>query len=161
MVAGHGKLGELIGNSEMRQLLLHREFIAESEAIIEKAETYRHLAFGRWLHKIHGHFVVVLTYFRFLAPHRLPCGIDRCCIDRFDLETLVEVTALFKFEAKAAWSYSRAVAELERILGCSIGSEAEIEGKLAIGRSQSLGTCRECHQEGGYGNGGRLHGMFY
>ena len=77
VIASHCKLAVFFLNDEVGQILLSREFIAESQSVVEESESDENLSVVLLLIESNGHFVVVIPYLGFLTPHGLPRFVER------------------------------------------------------------------------------------
>ena len=82
MVSGHRKLSMLFLDDEVVQVVLLREFIAESQTVVEKPEADHDVTLVVGLFKGYGQFVVMVPDFvrllesvsiELIYPIKIPC----------------------------------------------------------------------------------------
>ena len=90
MVSCESELGKLFLDDEIAELLLVRELVAETETVVVKTETDRHLPLCRRLDEVHEKLVVIVADLSFLSPYRFPCLVEGSCLHAFNLEAVIE-----------------------------------------------------------------------
>ena len=169
MIAGHGKFGQLVGNDKVREFLLHRKFISESQTIVENAEVNRHVALGLRLSQIDSHSVVVISDHSLFAPYGNPCFIDRVPVDGHYLESYIKIIGLSGFhivvpvgiltfrslnpKAQLARLYHFPALVRQRILRLAFIRQRKVNGQIAVRRRYGLSQRRQCtqrHDKGAY-----------
>ena len=154
VVARHRELGEFLRNHEIYEAGLLREFVAEAEAVIVKAEAHDHLY--ALLLEGHGQFVVVVAYLRLFSPDGVPSLVQAAGLAADELESALHVhrglillagvvqgpgrrdLVPAELEAEFAREYRRPVAEEEFVGGGAVGSHPEIERQ---GARRALDGC--------------------
>ena len=76
---------------EIVQVLLLRKFIAETQTVVEQAETDDYKSVIGRLVQCDRQFIIMVTDFFFFSPYRLPCFIVGRCPDILYLETVIKV----------------------------------------------------------------------
>ena len=84
MVSGHCKLSMLFLDDEVVQIVLLREFIAESQTVVEKPEADHDVTLVVGLFKGYGQFVVMVPDFVFFSPYGCPGFVERSCLSIAD-----------------------------------------------------------------------------
>ena len=79
MITGHGKLSMFFFYNEVGQILLRRELIAESHAVIIHTKTEIHEASVRWFLQFHKKFIIAVTDMTVFSPYRFPSLIKSRC----------------------------------------------------------------------------------
>ena len=107
------EFGQFVADDEVSQCLLLGELVAESESVVEQAEThYDGASVGRirpgLLPQVDGHLVVTVADLLLLAPDRLPCVVYGSPPDTVYAEALVH---LCRMQDRIALCYSPVVHE--------------------------------------------------
>ena len=124
VVPRHGKFRELIGHLEIREGVLHGEFVAEAQTVVVQAETdvHVHAVFPAQLHQ---QLVVVVADLRLFAPYGLPGLVKGRCLRPFQLESLLQVPSVHEPVTQAGRFYNRFPVKVQCIYGDAVFREAE------------------------------------
>ena len=159
MVACHGKLALLLLDNEVVEILLQRELIAKSHAVVIDAEPQRHAAIGTRLVEVDLHLVIIVADALILAPHGSPSVVVRCHLRTGNAEAVEQVGLCHALAGVLVGCQVKAhVAGLNHLLalvehlvgGTALLVEREFHLHVAIRREHLLGTCREHGKEGYY-----------
>ena len=96
MVACHSELRLFFLDHEVVQLFLLREFITETQSVIEQAETNHDRTVVGRLFQGNCQFVVVVPDFFFFAPDRLPGFIEAGSTGVLYPETVIQIRFLIQ-----------------------------------------------------------------
>ena len=165
VVARHRELRKLVHYDEVYEVTLLGKLVAESEAVVEEAETHHHVAVVLRLMKPYRHLVIAVAYLRLLAPYGLPRLVERRSLDARHFEAVVErslgvdrvraagkiraelvACAAFEFESQTARSDDRLLFVGQHVVRCTLAVERECHRQIAVGRVQLL-RLHACRQE--------------
>ncbi|CDE87094.1 unknown [Prevotella sp. CAG:891] len=76
VVACHCELAMLFFDNEVGQILLFGKFVAKSQSVVEESESNFDIAVVNRLRQRHAHFVVMIAYAAFFAPHGFPGFVE-------------------------------------------------------------------------------------
>ena len=97
MVTCHGKLRAFARHNEIVQLVLLREFIAKSHAIVVYSETNNDVSLALWLVEVYLKFVVMIANSGRFSPHRLPSFIESGGLMSCFCEAIHEICLIHSF----------------------------------------------------------------
>ena len=160
MVACHGKFAEFLLDYEIIEVVLQGKFVTEAQTVVEQAETYYHVPVVLFLVKRNRHLVIMVAYFAFLTPNRIPYRVLRRGRDGLHFESVIKgrlvhyvvftgqiiVThcTLVRFEQQAEFAVqNHRFALVVQIVGRdSAVQNLELHYKSAVGRIQIQGVCQ-------------------
>lgn len=101
VIVGKYKFGEFVHNNEVAQVFLFRKFVAEADAVVEKAKVEVEVAFWRsGFFDQEAHFFVGLIHAALFAPKLLPAAAVTAVVDLFNAQVVFEGALILQFEAK-------------------------------------------------------------
>jgi len=154
VVARHGELRMLFFYDEIVQVLLLREFITESQTVVEKAETDNDAPVVHRLVEGDFQFIIVVADFAFFAPYRTPSLVEGRSARVLNLESVHQVRALvharlvfhfrpfeigflfgvfaFQFQSEGAGLDDRLVFKGKVVHGSTLFVEAEVHHQIPV-----------------------------
>ena len=146
VVGSHAEFGLLLLYNKVYKVLALGKLIAESQSIVEHAETHHQTSLAAGLVQPHGHLVVMIADFRLFAPHGLPGLVERGMVHARHLESRTEIRHVGilspQQESQMAVGHHCRPLEGEVVGGAALGIQAEFGFQHPIGRSEGL--CRNC-----------------
>ena len=147
---GDRELGELVADVHFAQLRLVGKFVAEADAVVERAKDDDERTRQRCLlDQPHAHLVVAVAHVATLAPRLLPGLIDAARLDAVASEVALELRRVGQQEAEARLVDDQPAAARHRIAGTAFVVDRDGDAEHVAGRADGadrLGA-RDAHPE--------------